>query len=238
MEIQVLFDKYAVEPRFTIGWGVSFLINKTVLFDTGEKGDMLLHNMDEMGVDVKRIEAVVISHDHWDHTGGLWDLLKRNPSLNVYACPGFGSAFKEHVRGCGAKLLPAERFTEIADRVFISGEIVGTYKEASISEQALAIKHETGLTILTGCAHPGIGRMIRETAGHFPDTPLALVAGGFHLLQESRGTIEPVVEEFRELGVRRVGPTHCSGDDAAEIFKQRYGADFMPIIVGDRIMSD
>ncbi|MFA5101478.1 MAG: MBL fold metallo-hydrolase, partial [Candidatus Omnitrophota bacterium] len=76
MNIKVLYDKNTTNKKLHTGWGVSFLIDDTILFDTGEKGESLLENMRSLGVDINKIEAVVLSHDHWDHTGGLWDLLK------------------------------------------------------------------------------------------------------------------------------------------------------------------
>ena len=76
MKIQVLFDKDSEDKKLHIGWGVSFLIDDKILFDTGEKGEWLLENMRFLKVSIDKIEAIVISHDHWDHWGGLWDLLK------------------------------------------------------------------------------------------------------------------------------------------------------------------
>ena len=83
MKINVLFDKEALNNSFCCGWGVSFLADDKVLFDTGEKGSYLLENIRSLGVDIKKIEAVIISHDHWDHWGGLWDLLKINNKILV-----------------------------------------------------------------------------------------------------------------------------------------------------------
>ena len=54
--------------------GVSFLIETPtgqVLFDLGQSGDVLAHNAVETGVDLSRVDALVISHAHNDHTGGL-----------------------------------------------------------------------------------------------------------------------------------------------------------------------
>lgn len=81
MQIKVLFDSNAVDKRFSIGWGVSFLTGEGVLFDTGEKGDILFNNMKQMDVSAGDIKAVVLSHDHWDHTGGLWALIEQNPQM-------------------------------------------------------------------------------------------------------------------------------------------------------------
>ena len=68
MKVKVLFDKVAGKKELITGWGVSFLIGDEVLFDTGENGEWLVKNIRELKVDIDKIKAVVISHDHWDHT--------------------------------------------------------------------------------------------------------------------------------------------------------------------------
>lgn len=80
MEIKVVFNNDVINNIFSNGWGFSCLVDKRVLFDTGEKSEYLFHNMKQMNIDPANIEKVVISHDHWDHTGGLWDLLEAGVS--------------------------------------------------------------------------------------------------------------------------------------------------------------
>ena len=73
--------------------GVAFLIETDagrVLFDTGQSGTVLLHNLDLLGVDPATIDALAISHAHYDHTGGLPALLERvRPATPLYANPDF-----------------------------------------------------------------------------------------------------------------------------------------------------
>jgi 7,8-dihydropterin-6-yl-methyl-4-(beta-D-ribofuranosyl)aminobenzene 5'-phosphate synthase len=102
MHVQLLFDKKTSDEKLNVGWGVSFLVDGRILFDTGEKGDWLLKNMKVLGVDVEGIEAVVISHDHWDHTGGLWDVLAKKKSQTSLRSPGFSAQFKARVRRMNA----------------------------------------------------------------------------------------------------------------------------------------
>ena len=73
MQIKVLFDKDALNKTLYAGWGVSFLIGESILFDTGENGEWLIHNIKQLKVDLNKLQAAVISHDHWDHTRGLWE---------------------------------------------------------------------------------------------------------------------------------------------------------------------
>jgi len=60
MRIKVIFDKGALDKKLNTGWGVSFLVDDKILFDTGEKGKWLVKNMRSLGIDITKIEAVVI----------------------------------------------------------------------------------------------------------------------------------------------------------------------------------
>ena len=105
MTFTVLYDNSTHNPSILSGWGFSCLIDEHILFDTGEAPDSLFHNMDQLNVNPEKIESVVISHDHWDHTGGLWELLKKRKGLKVYACPGFSSEFKKRVTALKGTLI-------------------------------------------------------------------------------------------------------------------------------------
>ena len=235
MKIKVLFDKLALNDKLQTGWGVSFLVDDKILFDTGEKGQWLLDNMQAMNVHLENIESIVISHDHLDHTGGLWDLLDKKNTLKVYSCPNFSKEFKEQVKAKGAELIEASKFAEIAKDIFITGEIQGAYKGKYMPEQAIALKTKKGFSIITGCAHPGIFKMVEKVKARFSDDKIYLVLGGFHLKNLDKRAIEIAAENFKKLGVMKAGPTHCSGDMAEEIFKRFYKKDFVSIRVGQTI---
>jgi 7,8-dihydropterin-6-yl-methyl-4-(beta-D-ribofuranosyl)aminobenzene 5'-phosphate synthase len=191
--------------------------------------------MRDLGVDINKIDAVVISHDHWDHWGGLWDLLAQRVGLKVYACPGFGKEFKERVKQSGGELIEAEKFKEITRGIYTTGEIPGAYKGKYMAEQAIALRTKNGLTIITGCAHPGILKMVEKAKTKIPDEPIYLVLGGFHLMDSDKRAVEIVAENFRKMSIIKAGPTHCSGDMAEEIFKRFYGDNFIPIKTGQEI---
>lgn len=77
--IYTLVEDYSgYESPFLAQHGISFLIKgkKTILFDVGQKGFPLLYNMDKLGLDPSTIDYVFLSHCHYDHTGGLRDVLK------------------------------------------------------------------------------------------------------------------------------------------------------------------
>ena len=235
MQIRAIFDKRALDKNLHTGWGVSFLIEGKILFDTGEKGGWLLENMRYLGINVDDIEAVVVSHDHWDHWGGLWDLLEKRKGLKVYICPRFSREFKDKANGLGAQLIEAEKFTEIAKDIFTSGEIAGAYHGKYMAEQAAVLKTENGLTVLTGCAHPGIVKILEKVKEKFPGEKIYLALGGFHLMESDKRAVEIVAGRFKQLGVEKAGPTHCSGEAAQEIFKRIYADDYIFVNAGQTI---
>ncbi len=233
MQVKILFNSGNIEKNLSIGWGVSFLIGNSVLFDTGEKGEPLLNNAKEMNIDLSQVQDIVISHDHWDHTGGLWDILKQRQDINVYGCSGFSDEFKGKVESSANKLIESCGFMEISKDVYVTGEIQGEYKGKDISEQAVVVDSDKGLTVITGCAHPGIVKILDLVRGRFPDKPFYAVFGGFHLMNKHSRNIHSIMDVFKGLGVKKAGPTHCSGTEAENVFKEEYGNNFLSTKVGE-----
>ena len=95
----------------------------------------------------------------------------------------------------------------------------------------MIIQTDKGLIVITGCAHPGIVRIVQKAKEVLEDEVL-LVMGGFHLGGESRNTVAKTVADFKKLGVQYVGPCHCSGNTAREVFKKHYQHNFIPVGVG------
>lgn len=235
MNIKVIFDKDVLMGDLKTGWGVSFLIDNRILFDTGENGAWLTENMRYLKLDMDKIEAAVISHDHWDHTGGLWEILKLKEGLKVYICPGFSKEFKRKAMEARAELIEAEKFIEISRDIFITGQISGVYKDKYMPEQAVVLKTKNGLTIITGCAHPGILKMVENIKAKFPGENIYLILGGLHLVEADNMEIEAVVENFKKIGIIKAAPMHCSGDMAEGIFKRRYKDNFMTVKAGQEM---
>jgi len=235
MQIKIIFNNTAISGRFLTGWGFSCIIDESILFDAGESEKSLFENMKNMSIDIGKIEEVVISHDHWDHTGGLWELLKRRKGLKVYACPNFSVGFKEKVNNSGGILIEKDTFFEISKDIFVTGEIAGLYKGQHMAEQALVVKTNAGITLITGCAHPGIIKMAENVKKEFPEDKIYLVLGGFHLKNQSKGDTELVAYNLCQLGIKKLAPTHCTGESAIEIFKEKCGEDFIEAKTGQII---
>lgn len=232
MEIKVLYDNKTTKDGILAGWGFSCLVAGSVLFDTGEDSESLLHNMSEMGANVSCVKDVVISHDHWDHTGGLKGILKGSKEVNVYGCPGFSGEFKEKVKDLKGDLVESKKINEIRNKIFVTGPILGRHKGKKIEEQALIIKTSKGITIVTGCAHPGIINIIEKVKENFVKEKVYCVLGGFHLKDKEEEDIKKVAERLHKLGVEKVGPAHCSGEKGISIFKEKFSDNFISIAAG------
>jgi 7,8-dihydropterin-6-yl-methyl-4-(beta-D-ribofuranosyl)aminobenzene 5'-phosphate synthase len=86
--ITVLFDAFGQDAAMTKDWGYSALVQiggKRILFDTGGDSDILARNAEAKGVDLSKLDFVVLSHRHSDHLGGLSYLLRVNPKIRIYA---------------------------------------------------------------------------------------------------------------------------------------------------------
>jgi len=229
LSITVSYDNNPYKERLTTAWGFSCVIRgteKTILFDTGGDGSILLTNMEELGINPKEIDLVVLSHIHGDHVGGLPSFLEKNPEVVVYLPESFPRGFKDGVKEYRAKIVEVQGSLKICQGVYSTGEL-GTW----IKEQSLLIHTEKGLIVITGCAHPGIVRIV-DKAKDLVKGDVLLVMGGFHLGGESKGEIENIISSFRKLGVSYAGPCHCSGDAARQLFKEEYGKNFINIGVG------
>lgn len=235
MQIKIIFDNSAIDTNYSTGLGFSCLINDEILFDTGPEPKALFNNFNLLNMNANQISKVVISHNHWDHTGGLWELLKQNQNLLVYSCPDFSPDFYDKVANLNTKLIKADSLLEIIPSVFTTGQIPGLYKGQPMPEQAMVIKTEKGISVITGCAHPGIIQIIAKVKHYFPNEPIYAVLGGFHLKDKTEEEILLIINQFKEFEIKKMGPTHCSGDLAIRLFKKEYKNNFIDVMVGGKI---
>lgn len=234
MEIRIIFDSNAVENGYRTGWGVSYLIDGKILFDAGGKDNDLLVNMEKMGIEPADISFVVISHGHWDHTDGLWAVLKKNPDVTLYLCPSFDEGFKQRITSFGSRIVENSGFAEIEKNIYVTGEVGGRYALKYLGEQSLILKTERGITVITGCAHPGIIHIVSRVKRKFAED-IHLAVGGFHLKDHKPDLAGHIVSELWHLGVKNVGPTHCTGEEARGMFREKYGNKFVDVKVGGTI---
>ena len=198
MKITILYDNHAL-PGFESGWGFSCLVDngQRILFDTGDDGQKLIYNFEKANIDPKCVNKVVLSHNHWDHVDGLEGFRKFNSDAKVV----HPDAFSEP--------------TEILPGIYSTGAL-----GISPREQSLVAKTEKGNMVITGCAHPGLEKIL-QTAGKLGR--VYGVLGGFHGFSK-----------FTELeGIPFIAPCHCT-QHTAEIMR-RYPAQCEQIKAGSVI---
>jgi 7,8-dihydropterin-6-yl-methyl-4-(beta-D-ribofuranosyl)aminobenzene 5'-phosphate synthase len=232
VSLTIVYDNYVFTEGLKSDWGFSCLLTgteKTILFDTGTKGKLLLENIDKLKINLEDVDVVAISHNHRDHTGGLLAFLRKNSNVLVYLPPSCSNTFIQDVKATGAKVLIPDAPVEICKGVHLTGPM-GEH----IIEQSMIVETAEGAVVITGCSHPGIVNIIRKSKAIL-SKEIHLVLGGFHLMRKSDGELKQIISEFKKLGVKKAGPTHCTGDRAIQVFKQAYGPDFMQMGVGRRL---
>jgi 7,8-dihydropterin-6-yl-methyl-4-(beta-D-ribofuranosyl)aminobenzene 5'-phosphate synthase len=228
----VLFDNRPFKEGLETSWGYSCLIRgtqRTILFDTGGDGRILLSNMTKLGIEPSMVDMIFISHSHWDHAGGLKRVLESKNGASVFIpalCPG---DFKAEINAFGGKVVEVDRPQALCGRVWSCGQM-----EGKRVEHALVIDTEYGAVVLTGCAHPGIVDIV-ERIHRIGQSDIALLMGGFHLRDSTGGEVMRIIRHLRRMWVLRVAPSHCTGDEAMTIFRREYGHDFLEAGLGSTI---
>lgn len=233
--IRILFNNTARQTDLVTGIGFSALVGNDLLFDTGNDGGSLLANMEVLKIDPFGISTIVISHDHWDHTGGLEDLLAIKPGITVYGCPGFSEELKQTVDMKNGIFESCAGYRQIEPGIFLTGEIPADYKGSYLAEQSMVIQSQNGISIITGCAHPGIVRIVDNVQRRFSADSIHVVAGGFHLNHHDRTEIREVLQQLAMRNISFFAPMHCTGDRAIKAFVAMFGNRTKILKSGDSI---
>jgi 7,8-dihydropterin-6-yl-methyl-4-(beta-D-ribofuranosyl)aminobenzene 5'-phosphate synthase len=226
--ITLVFDNYPYKPGLETAWGFSAFITyqeENVLFDTGAAGNLLLKNMAALDIEPAQIQNVVLSHEHNDHTGGMQSLVSAGANPKIYLPPSFSAEFKNYYSR-QVKVVEVSPGMKIIERMYSIGEMQGPPPE-----QALVIDTTKGLVVITGCAHPGIEKIVLRAKQEFKED-IYLVLGGFHLGSASASQVNKIIKEFNRIGVKYVAPCHCTGDQAINKFRTAFGEDFIQVGVG------
>ncbi len=231
LTITILYDNTVFTQGTTADWGFSCFIQgpeDTILYDGGANGDILLNNAAALGIDLSSVKKMFLSHDHSDHVVGFTGALPRAPGVPVYVGALFSRSVLQGIALYGGQAVLVTGPVEVSSGLYSSGELasgIGAY------EQTLVIDTDSGLVVVVGCSHPGIVEIlkrIKEGLGR----ELFAVFGGFHLLDLTQPQVEAIIQEFRNLGVRKCGATHCTGEGPIQWISQAYGNDFLPMGVG------
>jgi 7,8-dihydropterin-6-yl-methyl-4-(beta-D-ribofuranosyl)aminobenzene 5'-phosphate synthase len=250
--VSILYDAFGTSSGMKKDWGYSALVEyggKRILFDTGNDPALFAENVRTAGADLGRLDFVVISHRHLDHTAGLGHLLRINPGVTVYAPKeAFGpfgsslpSAFYREQDSLPREMRyfdghPEERLTfgtlwpgasfvmvdstlEVAPGIHLIALVSDAVGTKELRELSLAVETPRGVVVVAGCAHPGIDRIVQ--AATRIDGRVHMVFGGFHLPAATDQEIARIAAALHDTyRVEHVAPGHCTGEPAFHLFKR------------------
>jgi 7,8-dihydropterin-6-yl-methyl-4-(beta-D-ribofuranosyl)aminobenzene 5'-phosphate synthase len=253
-----LYDAFGAPSTALVkDWGFAALIEyggKRILFDTGNHADTFQRNVEALKIDLKRLDAVVISHRHGDHTSGLTYLLKMNPGVPIYV-PREAAFFKgplpadflERRPGLPATLQYFEgkkperwttgtpwenatfRIVAEATEIFPGFHLLSVQSQkpgtVEMNELSLAIGTSKGLAVVVGCSHPGVEKILEQATRI--DPRLYSVMGGFHLVRTPEAEVRRVGRVLRDtLKIERVAPAHCTSELGFSVLQELFGERF------------
>ena len=190
MRFTVVYDNEALDG-FKKDWGFSCLIGEHVLFDTGAKYDTLLYNIDRLGIKLSKIDTIVLSHFHGDHTGGI-EIVRLLGDVRVMTPKSFFPQMKKKLsKYQNVDVIQVVGATEIAKDMTSTGEL------GKMGEQSLLVQTSKGLVVVTGCSHPGLGLILQRTKDF---GRVYGVIGGYHGFDELQAL----------EGIELIVPCHCT----------------------------
>jgi len=116
-------------------------------------------------------------------------------------------------------------FESVDDNMFIKTE-TGYELDHLLDDQALVIKSGRGLVVVLGCAHRGAVNTVLHAKTITGVDRVHAVVGGTHLLRAGDERISQTIAALRELGVEKLGVSHCTGLPAAAVMAREFGSDF------------
>ena len=256
----ILYDAFGESKELTKDWGFSAFVEhngQRILFDTGNDATIFEHNVNALGVDLTKLDFVVISHRHADHTTGLRYVLKVNPNVTVYVPadggngfggPPFPATFLRRDESLPAKMryfggTDPERFAW--GKLYDTGNFVLVDRLTEVSPGIFLVrtvsqkKGTLELPELTLAIKRPNGLLLVDGCSHTGveaileaasgvDPRTEVVFGGLHLVTTSVEEIDVLVENLKtKWKVQRIAAGHCTGEPAFSRLKNAYGESYL-----------
>jgi 7,8-dihydropterin-6-yl-methyl-4-(beta-D-ribofuranosyl)aminobenzene 5'-phosphate synthase len=171
-----------------------------VLFDTGTKEKVLMTNLTNYGTEISSIDAVILSHNHYDHTNGLFGILKYNENIPIYVHKHWEKKVKKKGKSIPLKnkitIENGRKLSELGDMFYITNAYQSP-DYGGIYEQACYIQTQDSYILLCGCSHPGLNCFLEDRKKlKIPENSPLHIIGGFHSFKfddESVHLLDPII---------------------------------------------
>lgn len=265
IKVTTVVENTTFQPELQAEHGLAFHIEAdgvNILFDTGQT-DLLLQNALTLGIDLLEVDAVVISHGHYDHIGGLNAFLELNKRAKVVIKRrAFDDKYHGTIRYVGSaldsrlsegRICFVEDIVELTDGVRVVPDIPiidagathlkgfkvkqdGRFEQDWFEDELfMSISTPDGLVVISSCSHRGIVNIVDAAQKAF-NSKVRMVLGGFHLLNALPEEVERTVAYFEQLQLEKIGVCHCTGLDAYAALKSRMPNAVYYSSVGSRLI--
>jgi len=254
-QITILYDAFGTDAAMKKDWGFSALVEvagKRILFDTGNDRNIFAANVKAKGVDLTKLDFVVLSHRHSDHMAGLSHVLSVNPKVKIYAPQDglggiYGSSIHSSFYRKDGSLPPEMRYYDGRPPDIL--KLGRAWQDANIELIDKTTEIAPGITLIALVSETPGTKELKELslAVSTPDglvlvvgcshpgiekiveaaaainPKIRLIAGCFHLVTPDDAIAKMVTALKDTFKVENVAPGHCTGEPAFAALKQAFG---------------